>query len=258
MNEISRFRLTPKVVAGGILILLGILFVLDNFGLIDAGYVFDYWPLILVAVGLGKALEPRQPSERVWGWILMGVGALLLLRTLDIMPIRFRDIWPLILVAIGARLVWQAFGRRSQAQAPNAVEGAPQGPQASLGTTGGGWARSASGSDRLDEFAMFGGGDRLVSSQSFAGGSVTVIMGGFDIDLRQAQLAGGEASIEVFVMMGGIDLKVPEGWNVILDVMPILGGTEHKARRDKLASEGPVPTLRISGAVILGGIEIKN
>ena len=33
---------------------------------------------------------------------------------------------------------------------------------------------------------MFGGGDRIVRSQAFRGGTVTAIMGGFDIDLRDA------------------------------------------------------------------------
>lgn len=82
-------------------------------------------------------------------------------------------------------------------------------------------------------------------------------MGGFEVDLRQAELSPDGARVEVFVMMGGVDFKVPENWNVVLKVTPILGGTEFKAHMPTPTEAGN-RTLTISGVVIMGGVEVKN
>jgi hypothetical protein len=54
MTAVSSPRVTGRVIAGAILMALGILFLLDNLGFVDAGDVFRYWPLILTA--------PASPS----------------------------------------------------------------------------------------------------------------------------------------------------------------------------------------------------
>jgi predicted membrane protein len=86
---------------------------------------------------------------------------------------------------------------------------------------------------------------------------VTVIAGGFEIDLRQAAMMGAEASIEVFAMMGGAVFRVPESWKVELNVTPLLGGTDMKARTVPPA-EGLPKILRINGFIMMGGVEVKN
>ena len=95
-----------------------------------------------------------------------------------------------------------------------------------------------------------GGGDRVVRSQDFRGGEITAIMGGFGIDLRGAAIAGDSATIHIFTLWGGVDLKVPEEWNVVhyaqggyLVIAPVKIGA------------GATIGLR---AVIMGGVEVKN
>ena len=105
---------------------------------------------------------------------------------------------------------------------------------------------------------MFGGGDRMIRSRAFRGGNLTAIMGGFDIDLRDADIAGDAARIEVFVMMGGIDLKVPENWTVVMDVTPFMGGADYNPRNRRAPAEGPQKVLTVSGFVFMGGVEVKH
>ena len=46
---------------GGILIVFGILFLLDNFYILDFGdFISSYWPLILVAIGIKILLDHRE------------------------------------------------------------------------------------------------------------------------------------------------------------------------------------------------------
>jgi len=94
-----------------------------------------------------------------------------------------------------------------------------------------------------------------VLSQSFEGGDVTAIMGGQELDLRGARLAGGSASIELFVLCGGVDLRVPEGWRVSVDAVALLGGIEDATRVPTAEAGGH---LILKGLVLMGGVEVKN
>lgn len=258
MNEPQGFRLNEKVITGGFLVLLGVLFILDNFHVIDAGALWDYWPLFLIAPGLSRLLQPDRPGQRVWGAILVGLGGVLLLRNLDIVWIPFHRVWPVALVVVGGYLIWQTVSpRRSddpEAGSTNAGDRAFEGVRAGLAATAGLGAGSIA---QLSEFALCGGGHRVVQSADFRGGSVTVIAGGFEIDLRRAAMTRDSVSIEVFAMMGGVVFRVPEEWKVEFNVTPLLGGTDMKARALPPA-EGAQKVLRISGFILMGGVEVKN
>jgi hypothetical protein len=68
-----------------------------------------------------------------------------------------------------------------------------------------------------------------VSSPVFRHADLTAVMGGIELDLRQAGTGGGEAVIDVFVMWGGIEITVPPDWAVSNQVVPIMGGAEDSA-----------------------------
>jgi hypothetical protein len=55
--------------------------------------------------------------------------------------------------------------------------------------------------------------------------------------------------------MGGFEIKVPETWNVIVDIVPFMGGYEDKTRHP---SDPAAPRLRIRGFVMMGGVEIRS
>ncbi len=260
MNEARRSNFTPRILAGLVLIALGIVFTLDSFGVIDAGSIGDYWPLFLIIPGFASLAWPRKNADRLWGAILVSVGTLFLLRNLGIFWISFRHVWPVVLVAVGVYLIWRAIdsrlppgGGETDSVGSRGHDGVMAGFDASRDLR----APASSAGDRLDEFAMFGGGDRTILSQAFRGGNVTAILGGFDIDMRDAVMAGDAAAIEVFVMMGGIDLKVPESWTIVIDVTPFMGGASYR-RRGQAPGEGPPKVLTVRGFVFMGGVEIKH
>jgi predicted membrane protein len=103
---------------------------------------------------------------------------------------------------------------------------------------------------------VMGGIDRQNSSLDFSGGDVTVFMGGGELDLRQAQVAGGDAVVQIFAMWGGYTFKVPSDWDVTVDVLPLLGGVSD-LRSHHEHREG-APRFTLKGVVIMGGIELKN
>ena len=258
MSAAGSPRVTGRIIAGGILILLGVLFTLDNFGLVYAGDVFRYWPLFVVGFGLLKISHSRSQEQRVVGFIATAIGLLLLGRSLRLLPFGMREIWPVLLLAIGALLVWQSVRRRGSAAgslaAAEILERARSGRAAAS-------VEPTPAGSTLNEFAFMGGGDRVVRSQDFRGGEVTAIMGGFEIDLRGAAIAGDTAEIEVFTLWGGVDLRVPEDWNVAMRGIPVLGVFSNSSRSaGSTLPSGSTPgkTLVVRGMSIMGGVEVKN
>jgi hypothetical protein len=127
------------------------------------------------------------------------------------------------------------------------------------GTTGGIFVTTSDSEgpgEKLNEFALMGGGERVVRSQDFRGGDVTAIMGGFEIDLRGAQIAGESAKLDIFTLWGGVEIRVPEEWAIETQGMPILGAFTNSARG--VPGEAPRKKFIVSGVAIMGGVEIKN
>ena len=79
-------------------------------------------------------------------------------------------------------------------------------------------------------------------------------MGGCEIDLRHAKIAGSEAVFDAFAMWGGVEIKVPEDWAVENRGMGLLGGFVDSTRRPA----EPKGRLVLSGLAIMGGVEAKN
>jgi predicted membrane protein len=222
-------RLSPQLVLGLCAIGFGILLTLDNLHIMRLGDVWRFWPAILIVVGIMQILWAGHASGLGSGVILSAAGALLLLANLHYLRFSLWDYWPLVLVAIGGSIVWQALERE---------RGLPAGSE-----------------DVVNGFAIMSGVVRSCNSQSFRGGDLTAIMGGCEIDLRQASIKGGEAAFQLLAFWGGIEIKVPEDWSIRSSVIPILGGFEDKTRPPR---DGSAKTLFIKGFAIMGGIEVRN
>jgi hypothetical protein len=58
---------------------------------------------------------------------------------------------------------------------------------------------------------------------------MTSVMGRADLDLRSTTVApGDEVVIEVFTLMGGATIRVPDGWIVDIRAAPIMGGVRDR------------------------------
>ena len=86
------------------------------------------------------------------------------------------------------------------------------------------------------------------------------IMGGNDLDLRNATLSARETVINAFAVMGGIDIIVPDDVRVIDDGIGVMGGFELRddpsstTSHDHLPSDAPV--VRVRGLALMGGVDI--
>jgi hypothetical protein len=231
-NRPARRGPTAQVVFGLLIVTVGVLFTLDNLGILDARDFLQYWPAGLVAVGLLKLWQAlRQGHGWFSGLLFVALGSWMLFERIIYFTIDARAVLPLLLVFLGGYMVWRGLGGR----------------------------RSPTGNDGQASFsalAIMGGVARRSSAQAFTGADLTAVMGGCEIDLRQASIAPGtEAVIDVFAFWGGIDIKVPPDWTVITRAMPLMGGVEDKTRAPQGAAG---KRLVLRGIVIMGGVTIKN
>jgi len=227
----AEFTLTPQLIFGLVIVLAGVLFTLDNLGIIQAEAFTRYWPVALVLFGALRLAQARTGAGVLSGLLFLVIGIWLLLEALTDFRVHLEDIWPLLLVILGSYLVWQ--GLSTRAASPALREGN---------------VTTISGMAILGAFA------RRSRSQAFRGADLTAIMGACEIDLRGAAIHG-EATIDVFTMWGGIDISVPDDWTVESRVVPLLGGVEDKTRPPPGGSEH---RLIVRGVAIMGGVDIKN
>ncbi|HQT94488.1 MAG: hypothetical protein B7Z68_05825 [Acidobacteria bacterium 21-70-11] len=257
-------RNAPRLILGLLIIGLGILFTLDKLGYVDAGSVWQYWPVVLIAVGLGRVLQPRACHGRGFGVVLIVVGAWILLFNVGVINHDVWDYWPILLVLLGISMVFRAVGgpgsgwRGRRAGTPPVGGGESATPGAAARAVAGQGATTTPADDAsatVDCFALLGASRRSSVSQDFRGGSLTALMGGCELDLRQASIRSGQATIDTFAMWGGIEIKVPQDWTVALHGTPILGGFDDKTAR--MGGDGS-KVLVVTGVAIMGGVEIKN
>jgi len=116
----ERHKRATAAVFGVILIGLGVIFLLQNFGIVDAGRPGDWWPLILIGFGVSSLVAPKDAGDASAGVVATAVGAFFLLRNFDVIDWRLRDIWPAFLVLGGVSLIPRSLAeRRSVPPAPN-------------------------------------------------------------------------------------------------------------------------------------------
>jgi Domain of unknown function (DUF5668) len=224
-------RLTPQLLFGLIVIAIGILFTLDNFGIVRADDYFRFWPTALIAIGGLKLWQARHGPGALAGGIFLAVGIWLLGDQLGAFRLEFDQLWPLLLVGFGGYLVWQGLSER----APGRILAQPAGT-------------------RLSAMAILGAVSRRNNSQQFRGADLTAIMGGCELDLRGAAI-NGDSVIDVFALWGGIEIRIPQGWVIDSQIIPLLGGVEEKTK----SIPGEVQhRLVLRGFAIMSGVEVKN
>lgn len=105
--------------------------------------------------------------------------------------------------------------------------------------------------------AIFGGATRKGAWHAEPVISVLTVFGGAELDFRDAILPGKEIILKATTVMGGVEVIVPPEMRVVDNGIAILGGREITGNPDE-AARPDAPVLRIEGACVLGGIEVKR
>jgi hypothetical protein len=86
---------------------------------------------------------------------------------------------------------------------------------------------------------------------------VVTMMGGAELDFRDATFAPGVTEVHVFAVMGGVNVIVPPNLAVEMDGSAIMGGFD-QADRAPVELDPERPLLRITGFAMMGGVHIET
>jgi hypothetical protein len=103
---------------------------------------------------------------------------------------------------------------------------------------------------------IMGGGDHKGRWRIASRATVVNIMGGADLDLREALIDSNETVITVVSVMGGSDIIVPEGVEVELGGVAIMGGNDLKLEGSRPRPGAPV--VRVRAFSLMGGTDVKT
>lgn len=221
---------TAKVFLGLVIFLGGAIALLDRTGLLVLPFynqIFT-WKIIFILVGIYKLLK----EEFVSAVILLALGSFFYLRThLPDFRVFF---WPMIAMLAGLVIMVKS-GKSKKKSKDNSKR---------------------SLADSIDEVAIFGGSNKVVSSQSFSGGDLVSVFGGNELDLRPAATIPSGANVEVVCVFGGAEIIVPEDWFVEVNVTSIFGG--FKDERRSMGDPSASNRLVLTGVVVFGGGVLRN
>ncbi|HEX4661310.1 MAG TPA: DUF1707 domain-containing protein [Streptosporangiaceae bacterium] len=80
------------------------------------------------------------------------------------------------------------------------------------------------------------------------------IMGGDEIDLREAEIEGGELTLNLFALMGGSNIYIPDSIELDLGGLSIMGGNE--IRGNQRSPRQGAPVVRVRAFALMGGATI--
>lgn len=218
------------VLAGLVVIAFGLALLASNVGWQGAHQLLaQIWPLGLVVLGVALLLQSvRGQGQGFWGVALIIGGAWQFARQQHWTNLGFWELLgPVLIVLAGGSIIWRAFHRPQPA---------------------------AVGESYIRAVSILSGSEWRPTTP-FEGADLNATLGGVVLDLTGAPMVGNSATIDVFAVMGGIEIVVPREWTVTTQVVTFMGGCHEKRRPSS------VPTTKqliIRGFTMMGGIEIKD
>jgi Cell wall-active antibiotics response 4TMS YvqF len=173
-----------------LLVAVGAVLLVDELGGLSAvrPMLVDWWPLLVVGVGLVNLGRSTSRPWALWGPLLVvltGVG--LLLWRLDAIPPTVAHLFlPALLIALGPVI---AFAGTTTAD------------------TGQGWVRQR---------AVLGRKQYVSTADALRYGKFSAWFGHLELDLRQAHCHEGGADLVITAVCGHVDVRVPDEWRVEL------------------------------------------
>jgi hypothetical protein len=104
--------------------------------------------------------------------------------------------------------------------------------------------------------SILGGSERKGRWRVAARCTVVNVLGGSELDLSAAELASDRVELRVVSVLGGAEITLPEGMNVEVSQISVLGGNGVEVGDEHPDPGGPVVHVRLIS--ILGGAEVRR
>ncbi len=245
-----------KVIGGILVVLLGSLLMARELGA-EIPYWVLTWKTGLIALGLFIGIKH---GFRNMGWLvlIMVGGAFLISDFYPELAIKHL-LWPVLVILFGLAMIFKPKRSRFRGNRfkhrehwKRMQEYHEQKKNYYYDTA------TVNTDETLESVTFMGGVKKKITTQNFKGGEVTVIFGGAEIDLSQADIQN-QATLEITQVFGGTKLIVPAHWEIKSELVSIFGSIEDKRVMQPAPSTGePKKILLLRGTTVFGGTDIKS
>ena len=230
----------------------------------------------------------HKGDKMFFGFLLLGIGLLLMMKKLGLFFITWHTLWPFILIAIGLGIGIKKNFRNNMWWILILIGVAHIIPEFEV--MNGVWSssliwpfafmlggfmmilRSGKKNKPMDKFEVvtsnenllnidvtFGGRKEIVTSKDFKGGNITTTFGGAEVNMIQADSTTQPMVLNLKVSFGGVELIVPSHWELQNEIEPTFGSVEdHRSVRTPQSSGEEKKVLILKGNCSFGSIEIKS
>lgn len=224
MTGAAAAPLVPRgLILGVAILLVGLVFVADSLGMLDAATGWAIWPVAVILAGIAVRLQPGIASHE-FGIVLLVAGLWLLFNEIGIWTYSFWRTWPLLLILLGAWIRYRSWHFEH------------------LGDTG-----------QVGDIVFLA----QVTSDTgpVRGGEFAALAGDGLFDFGNATRGSDPLTVSVLVIAGRIRVAVPVDWNVDMRVLA-LPGRVTDTRSSGSAAAGRKVDLVVQGTATLGIVEI--
>lgn len=216
-----------KLVFATILIILGIIFGLNSFGVTSINVFFDgWWTFIIIIPSLIGVIENRDTGSL----ILLIVGILLFLnsRGIYVFNVLWKLILPIMLISLGLIIL------KNEVLDKNANK-----------------ISKTEKNDKILSSAVFFNKNDVIKNE-FKAANVEAIFGDNNLDLRNLKITEN-IYIKTLALFGEVKIYIPEGVNLKINQTAFFGSVESKKQNE---TENNLPTINITASAIFGEIRI--
>ena len=273
------------IAVGVLLVGIGGAMLAERLGVLPQPWRLQIWPVLLIAYGIARLVQPRRRGRRGLVFVLAGAWWLAVLSDW-LSP---EQTWPLLVVAYGADVVLGAM--TTQPGQPTEAFGGRR-HRGGMGwvfiailagafiSSGGGrdWSRRVDSDGQFRSVVIAARSEHHVESLSAREGAVVTVMGTNVIDLRDLPASSPSTiSLGGVTAMGKTVIRVPADWVVDMKSVAIMGRAFDRRRAaasepipadDRIdsaasgAAPAPAPAtphrLVIHGAVVMGTLTVTQ
>lgn len=228
-----------KILAGTLVIIFGILFLLDTSEVNIPHWVVS-WETIIIAAGFWTLYKHRM--QKISGFVMIGIGSLFLVNEFRPETIDSDFIFPVIVIFVGIMMIAKTmnlFGMKGKK------------------TTVFDESVDQDSEDFVKSTTLFGGVKKTVVSKNFKGADFNTTFGGTEINLSQADIQQ-PVIVNSSTIFGGLKVIVPSGWKVNSEIVAVFGSVEDKRAPMSELNKDPNKVLTLKGDCVFGGVEILS
>ena len=221
-----------KYIIGFLLIFIGLILGLNDFGITNINLFFSgWWTFFIIIPSLVGLINDKEKTSSLI-FLIIGVWLFLAERDLIEYELLIKLLLPVILISIGLLLIFKDILSINGKEVKKI---------------------NANNKESNNYIAVFGSQDLKFEDENIENLDLKSIFGGIKLDLREAKIEK-DIVINTLSVFGGIDIYVPENVKVKVSSTPFFGGVEVKRKNQSSKKE---ITIYLNSVCVFGGVDVK-